>query len=195
MSDNNVKGYSNVDLLRRVKQLKSFVKIPDGYWLLGVQSNEDAYNKFDDKFYLFHKERFIMVAPGTTNAGETGIKRFFTYNKKGVLVVKTDEWYYGLWAYGLHRGKMRALRQVLPIKYYRDGNKNESIEETGELYEGIKGINFHTISYTKKEAFIKKFIGGWSAGCQVVNDIVKYYAILNLLRKQKSISYCLIKEF
>ena len=191
----NVKAYSDKQLLDRVKKLESFQGIPHDYWILGVQSKEDEYNRFDDKFYLFKGTEFSGLAYGTTNAGTTGLKNYNRYNKKGCAVIKTNEWYYGLWRYGLHRGKMAALRQIRPIKYYRDWNKNNKVEEMGKMYEGIIGINFHTVLYQKNMSFWRKLIGGWSVGCQVVNHVGKYYRILNKVKKQKNVSYCLIKEF
>lgn len=190
-----VRGYKTHELLNKVSKLDSFKGIPPGYWILGVQSNEDTYNRFDDKFYVFKGRKFITVVTGTTNAGTTGLKNYEKYNKNGVLVVKTNEWYHGLWKFGYHRGKMPALKQVRPIKYYRDWNKNERIEEVGELKEGLKGINFHTVLYQRNLSFIRKLIGGWSVGCQVVNNVGRYYEILNKLKHQDYVTYCLIKEF
>jgi len=195
MSKSNVRGYGDKELLDRVKSLPSFKRIPKGYWILGVQSNEDETNKFDDKFYCFKGEKFICVSTGTTNAGINGLKGYDKYNKHGVAVVKTDEWYYGLWKYGKHRGKMEALRQVKPIKYYRDGNKNDKIEEMGKMYEGIIGINFHCNTYSKTSEYVRELIGGWSLGCQVPNLVKIYYRIIGLCKNQSNVSYCLIKEF
>jgi len=190
-----VKGYSDVQLLNKVKSLSSFKGIPENFWLLGVQSQEDTYNQFDDKFYLFKGEEFILVTSGTTNAGATGIKKFTKFHLKGVAVIKTNEWYYGLWKYGLHKKKMLALKQVRPIKYYRDSNKNSKIEEKGKLYEGLIGIDFHTDTYIEGSNIFRKFINGWSLGCQVVNNIKDYYKILYIVKDQKEVDYCLIKEF
>lgn len=191
----NVKSYSDNELLDRVSSLDSFKGFPPNYWLLGVQSNEDGYNVFDDKFYLFKGEQFIDVVAGTTNAGTTGLKNYEKYNNKGVAVIKTNEWYHGLWKFGYHRGKMPALKQIRPIKYFRDWNKNNSIEELGKMYKGIIGINFHTVLYQKNLSFWRRLIGGWSVGCQVVNHVGDYYYILNKVKKQKYVTYCLIKEF
>lgn len=190
-----VRNYKDIQLIRKVKELSSYRGIPKGYWILGVQSNEDTYNEFDDKFYLFKGEQFIQVVIGTTNAGTTGLKNYTKYNRKGCAVIKTNEWYYGLWKYGLHRRRMPALRQIRPIKYFRDWNKNNKVEEIGKLYEGIIGINFHTILYQKNLSFWRKLIGGWSVGCQVVNHVGDYYEILNKVKNQKNITFCLIKEF
>lgn len=190
-----VKNYTDEELLERVSSLKSFKGFPPNYWILGVQSQEDVYNQFDDKFYLFKGKKFIMVVSGTTNAGTTGLKNYEKYSKDGVLVVKTDEWYHGLWKFGHHRGKMPALKQIRPIKYFRDWNKNAKVEQMGKMREGIRGVNFHTVTYTKNLSLIRKFIGGWSVGCQVINNVGRYYEILDLVKNQSYISYCLIKEF
>lgn len=189
-----MKNYTDEQLLNRVKGLKSFIRIPNDYWILGVQSKDDKFNEFDDKFYLFKGEKFIMVTTGTTNAGLTGLKHYDTYNPNGCAVIKTDEWYYTLWRPGLHKGKMRALKQYSAIKYYRDWNKNDKAEEIGNINEGVIGINFHTASYQPYNV-ITRLIGGWSTGCQVANNTADYYKILDYIGNQDVVSYCLIKEF
>lgn len=193
--DNSVKGYRDQDLINRVTNLDSFVNMPEDYWILGVQSNEDTFNKFDDKFYLFRGYKFIKVLSGTTNAGKSGLKNYERYNKNGTFVIKTDEWYYGLWKFGYHRGRMEALKQVRPIKGYRDNDRDNKSEEQGDMIEGMYGINFHTITYNKIKNFWRSLIGGWSVGCQVANDYDDYKIVLDLVKEQDSITYCIIKEF
>ena len=46
----NVKNYTDKQLLDRVKLMINYKDIPSGYWILGVRSNEDQANVFDDKF-------------------------------------------------------------------------------------------------------------------------------------------------
>ena len=191
----NVRGYTDKELIDRVKSLPSYKGLPKNYWILGVQSNEDEFNVFDDKFYLFKGDKFILVTSGTTNAGLTGLHHYWKYNKDGAAVIKTDEWYYDLWKFGYHRRRMPALKQIKPIKYYRDWNKNNKAEEIGPMYEGIIGINFHTVLYDRIPNFYRRYINGWSTGCQVVNYVKDYYKILDLVKHQKTVTYCLIKEF
>lgn len=190
----NVRNYTDDQLLNKAKSLPSFMGFPEGYWLLGVQSDEDKFNRFDDKFYLFKGETFVLVTSGTTNAGKAAMFGYEKYNKLGVAVIKTNEWYYDLWRAGLHRGRMKALRQINPIKYYRDDNKNTKIEAFGRVYSKIIYCNFHTNSYNRWNKIIRWVIGGWSACCQVCNDPTDYYLILDLVKKNK-VSYCLLKEF
>lgn len=190
-----VRSYTDAQLLKKVKSLPTFKKIPSDYWILGIQSDEDAFNVFDDKFYLFKGEKFIMVVTGTTNAGAEGHLNYKKYNPGGVAVIKTNEWYYDVWRYGLHKSKMEALRQIRPIKFYRDNDRDGKTEEVGKLYNEIIYANFHTVSYDKRKGYILKLIGGWSVACQVCNNVEEYYKIIALTKNQNAVSYCLLKEF
>lgn len=195
----NVRPYTDKEILARVKSLKSCHAIPIGYWIVGIRSKEDASDQFDDKFYLFQGDKFVMCTTGTTNPGKYGLTSFMDYNKAGCAVVKADEFYHNIWKYGLHKGKMEALVQVSPILYFRDNNKNLKSEEIGEVKTGIIGINFHTATYEKDANKLKKFIawaiGKWSEGCQVCDHAFDYYRIIELVKKQIFVSYCLLNEF
>jgi len=195
MSKSNVKSYSDLQLLNRVKELDTFKKIPDEYWVIGVQSNEDAFNKFDDKFYVFKGEEFVMVMGGTTNAGKSGLEGYDKYGLEGVAVWKTDIFYSDLYKRGLHKGKIDAYRQNKPIFYFRDKDKDKKAEQQGELKHGIIYANFHGSTYNKGSKVVKENIGGWSIACQVVSDNSKYEKFLNITKDQKYLSYCLLMEF
>ncbi len=190
-----VRTFTDKELLARVKELKSFKEVPKGYWLLGVRSNEDKPNSFDDKFYLFKGEEFIIVTSGTTNPGTPTLKQFEKVNKDGAGVLKSEEWYYNVWKFGKHQGKVEALLQLgAKVKVYRDTDKDDKSEEQGKLQEGYFGINFHPNTYDLSKPSGTN-IGWWSAGCQVVNNVDKYKTMIKLLKTEKSVSYCLINEF
>jgi hypothetical protein len=189
-----VKNYTDSQLLNKVKSLPSFNGFPQDFWILGVQSEEDTFNVFDDKFYIFKGQQFIMVTSGTTNAGKNGLMNYDDYNAEGVAVIKTNEFYYNVWKFGLHKGKMEALKQVRPFLISRDGDKDKKIEE-GHSIPVMCGINFHSNTYNLKATEIKEIIGAWSLGCQVVNNMKKYLEIIELVKPQKVVSYCLLKEF
>ena len=191
----NVRNYKDEELLGKVESLTSFKGIPNGYWLLGVQSTEDAYDEFDDKFYVFRGRLFEMSLTGTTNAGADALQNYNKYNPLGTAIIKTDEWYQDLWSPGLHKGKMKCLKQVNPILHYRDKNKDKKAEQTGTLYNKLIGCEFHTATYNEGISFVRKLIGGWSAACQVANNTDQYYKALDLFWTQKFTTYCLIKEF
>ena len=192
-----VKNYTDEQLLSRVKSLPNFKSIPNDYWILGVRSNEDTPDAFDDKFYIFKGEEFITVTSGTTNPGVSILKGGFKrYNNVGAAVVVADHWYYGVWKKGKHLGRTTALLQLgAKIKVHRDGNLNDKSEATSNIVEGYFGINFHPNTYDFNATKTNSKIGGWSAGCQVVNNMAKYREILNLMPSGVKITYCLLNEF
>jgi len=97
MAKSNVRSYTDKELLDRVKATKGFQKIPEGYWILGVRSNEDEENTYDDKFYIFKGEVFQEVITGTTHPGAAILKGgFLRFNKVGAAVLKSDMWYGGI---------------------------------------------------------------------------------------------------
>ena len=190
-----VRPYTDKQLLEKVKSLSSFTKIPSGYWLLGVRSQDDLPNRFDDKIYLFKGEEFVLVTSATTNAGTPTLRQFEKVNKDGAAVLKADEWYYNVWKYGKHNGKVEALLQLgNKVTVYRDTDKDDKSEEQGKLQSGYFGINFHPNTYDLSKPSGTN-IGWWSAGCQVVNNIPNYKIMIKLLKNEKFVSYCLLNEF
>jgi len=190
-----VRPYTDKQLLERVKTLHNYIGIPKGYWLLGVRSQDDIPNTFDDKIYLFKGEEFVVVTSATTNAGTPTLKQFEKVNKKGAAVLKSDEWYYDVWKYGKHNGKVEALLQLgAPVQVYRDTDKDDKSEEQGKIDTGYFGINFHPNTYDLSKPSGTN-IGWWSAGCQVVNKVDIYKIIIRLVKNQANVTYCLINEF
>ena len=190
-----VRNYTTAQLLEKVREIDGFKSYPQEYWLLGVRSNEDTANRFDDKFYLFLGEQFILVTSGTTNPGTPTLMQFEKVNKKGAAVLNADKWYYNVWHFGKHQGKVDALLQLgAPVEVYRDTDKDDDSEEQGVLDHGYFGINFHPNTY-KPSAPKTDVIGWWSSGCQVVNDLNTYKRIITMCKPQKVVSYCLINEF
>lgn len=191
-----VRAYTDKELLQRVKELDSFKDIPSGYWLLGVRSSEDEPNRFDDKIYLFKGEQFVDVTSCTTNPGTTVLRNYSKFNAKGAAVVVADQWYYGVWRKGKHQGKITALIQIgAQIKVWRDGDKDDQSEESLIQQEGFFGINFHPNTYDINAKSTGSLVNGWSAGCQVVNNMEKYRKFINLIPANTSITYCLLNEF
>ena len=92
-----VKSYTNKELLDRVKTLMNFQYIPHDIWILGVRSKEDKPDSFDDKFYIFRGDIFLMVTTGTTNKGLSG-----------TAVMLANWWNYDAYKFGLHKGKFNT---------------------------------------------------------------------------------------
>ena len=194
-----VRAYTDTELINIVGQLQGFRGIPY-YLLIGVRSKEDTFDVFDDKFYFFVNGEFYAMTTGTTNpGGKSLLGGWRKVNTKGSAIIKSNEIYYDVYEYGLHKGKMPALRQrfgpVGNMKYYRDGNDNKKVDELGIVYTGVYNTNFHFNNYDIKTKIKSLMIGGWSEGCQVANDSEGYNKIINKVAgDRRPVTYALIKE-
>lgn len=198
----NVKNYTDKELLDRMKSLDSFLYVPSGPHVIVVRSNEDESDKYDDKLYLFRGEKFIGVMSCTSNSGIYGLRNYFKWNSLGTAVIKFDEIYYNAFMksdginFRHHNGKVQCLRQIAPLKYYRDNNKDNKIDEKGKVFEGIYATNVHPNSYTYKKGILSWFIGKWSTGCTVVNDLTKYWNVLMAnIHYNEPVTYTGLKEW
>lgn len=192
----NVKNYKDSQLLDKVEEIGGIIPNVGKYLIIGVQSNEDAFNKFDDKFYVFDGPKFKQVSTGTTNAGKTALKYFDRYNLTGAAIWKTNQWCPDVFKPGYHKGKMKALRQVKPIAFYRDSDKDDKAEQQGQLYNEIIYANMHGVDYDPYSDVIKQNINGWSFACQVWNRMSDYRKMIKATwSRNLTVDYALLDEF
>lgn len=191
----NIGKYTDEELLELAMQQNGFKYVPKNWWILGFRSKEDAPNTYDDKFYIFFNKECKYVLTGTTNAGTWGLLNFKSYGVNGTAHIKGNEWYYHVWSRGLHRKKVEALVQTGTFKVVRDNDKDLKSGNSGKVYEQKwKGLNFHPNSYNLRSTIVRWFIGKWSLGCQVTNEVTKYADFIEKSRPQRTFSYCLIEE-
>lgn len=194
-----VKSYTDSDIITRMQSLPSYKGMPEGYHLVVIRSDEDEFNVFDDKVYLYNGGKFILVASCTSNPGGPALLGGWKkHNKRGAAVIKADEIYYDGLSYGLHNGKMPALRQVKPFKYSSDWNNNKKVDEDGPVETSIRNTNFHFNSYKvfqKIKLAVSRIIGEWSYGCVVCNEQAKYEEIITRTKPQKFVTLTVLKEF
>jgi hypothetical protein len=213
MSYTKVKNYTDKEILTKARKIIGFVGFPTGYFVIGIRSEEDTFDTFDDKFYIYFNPsdnfegkidgiQFVDVLTGTTNPGGVVLKGgFLKYNKQGAAILKSDYWHYNLWYPTYRQSRGYELRQAKNAPIYRDGNQNGKAEELGEATFSNAGINFHTNTFSAYNTVMKWLIGSWSAGCQVTNDRIKFIKYLKMFlqrskeNKQSKISYCLLQEF
>ena len=190
----NVRSYTDKQLLNRVLDLDTFTHYPTDYWLIAVRSDEDEYNKFDDKFYLFKGTQFVAVYSGTTNTGAKGLKEFDTYNPDGAAVLKADTIVYRSHKRGLSKGRP-VYRQYESFPYFRDNNKNNKAEEIGEERIGVIHAHIHDVKMGNKDEY-KEYINGWSLACMVLNNGAQWHEFFNVHTKdQDFITLCILNEF
>jgi len=146
--------------------------------LIGFRNTNGIFNKWDDflgAFWFEGKTSYFKIFPGTTIPG-----RYYLIdrlvNPNGCAVVLPGQ-YLEAYELGLHKGVQEAFVQRGKIRYFRDNNKNSIIEQTGEVTEGIVGLNIHTTRG------IFPFVNKHSAGCQVFQDPQQFEWVLALARE------------
>lgn len=159
------------------------------FMIVGVRSTLDKPNEFDDIIGLVSGGKITWYT-GTTNPGVDWLKSLM--NPKGTAVLKPGQ-YIDTWGLGLHQGKYEAFKQIKPVTVYRDKDLDDKSEETAVTDTGLFGINIHRAN----EKAISKFIGKWSAGCQVLNNPADFASLLAAAKSSglKSFTYTLLKEF
>jgi flagellar hook-associated protein FlgK len=137
-------------------------------------------NAFDDVITVSFKENgnwAFKEWANTTDPGTKGVKEF--HNAAGVARLVEGQ-YRGSHAIGLHQGKYEALRQVKPVKVYRDANRDMTYDES-KIQEGIFGINIH------KAGVDSTFVENWSEGCQVFKRAADFEEFMTICRKAAKI--------
>ena len=176
-----------------IEEIKSKFKELNYKWLdfhlVGIRSNANERNKFDDLIGIVNKNS-IRWFTCTTNPGTHWLKNLL--NPKGAALLKPNQ-YIDTWKIGLHQGKYEALVQSKLVDVYRDKNLNDIAEESTSIDRGLFGVNIHRAS----DKIISQIIDKWSAGCQVLNNPADFKLLLDDCKASKLpfFTYTLLKEF
>lgn len=149
---------------------------PDG--LVWLRTDQNLTNTFDDFVAVYKGGVCVMAAPASTTAGDNYI--FNPISHLGVTgtaiaceqqVLKSHKFVTSRTWGNLWTGSP-YFQQVLPIKIWRDGNRDRVLNKAVPQV-GLFGINFH-------RGWLGRVINNASAGCQVVPDaswfeIVKHF--------------------
>ena len=194
----------NNSILEQAVKAKGYKWFSNGDYNLNIVGirNSNTKNKvtnaFDDILTLSYKlkgkwkyEEFEC----TTDPGTHWVKNIL--KKSGVAILKPGQ-YRGSHKIGLHQGKYEALRQMKPVKVYRDQNKDGVYDKNEDSVEiGLFGINIHRA--TKHAGKKSKQVDKWSAGCQVIaaaDDFKKFMELANIAKNvwSNSFTYTLIES-
>jgi hypothetical protein len=150
--------------------------------IVGVRNSDTGKkvtNAFDDVITVSFKKDDVWVYKewaNTTDPGTKGVKEF--HNAAGVARLVPGQ-YRSSHTLGLHQGKYEALKQLNPVKVYRDANKDMTYDES-KITEGVFGINIH------KAGVDSTYVENWSEGCQVFKkgaDFEEFMAICRIAAK------------
>lgn len=138
--------------------------------ILGARNDQNP-GEWNDFFIVAIGDELFKLK-GTTDPG-----RKYTVaplNAKGCANICLG-FHEKIWQKGFHKGKP-ALQQCAPIRIWRDANQDHVFDEGEPVYyaPATSGLNYHRGGWSA-------YVGGWSAGCQVPQDPVKYQAHYELI--------------
>nr|WP_238937526.1 hypothetical protein [Pseudoalteromonas sp. S16_S37] len=166
--------------------------------IIGIRSDNTRANTFNDLICVLYQQNGewqLKQYKATTDAGIYWRKHPMNVDGTAVLVAGQ---HLGLWTFGYHQGKYKALVQNKPVLVLRDNDKNEDLQTDGsqaELQSGYFGINCHRAG----EHVESKLVGKWSAGCQVIADPRDYEEFISLCEQSAArygtiFSYTLLEQ-
>ena len=188
--------YTDEQLLARVEtHAQGFEGWKPGLYFIAVRSKADVMDAFDDKGYIFNcrtagrRPEFKMVVTCTTNAGSYGLREYKKYQQTGCAVLKSNAIVYDSHVRGPHKN-YTAYKQVKSFPYFRDSDKDNKAEETGEEKSGVIAANIHRASPSK----VSSVIYNWSVACIVMNRPDEFKAFM-AYANGRPVSLCILKEF
>ena len=189
---------------RRALEIKNYAffgltnKKPWNVNIIGVRSEVDILNKFDDALLVIYRDSRanweVRSYSITTDPGKVWQEK--PMNSKGCALLVPDQ-YQGAYKIDLHLGKYEALCQRNKnVRVYRDANLNhEHDRDAGTIDEGMFGINIHRSRSTGES----ELVNSWSAGCQVFKNATDFKDFMELMKRSEdrfgnSFTYTLITE-
>lgn len=181
-----MRRYTTEELRARFKEMG--YQFPE-FHVIGVRSNADVPDRFDDSIYLYDNGELLYFEKATTNPGAHWLQNFL--NKSGTAVLKLGQ-YINTWIIGKHQGLYKALVQIRPVTVWRDADKDLK-SETGKEDTGMFGINIHRAN----PSITSVLIGKWSAGCQVLANPVEFDTLISRCERsaKTQFTYTLLQEF
>lgn len=163
--------------------------------IVGIRNSttgQKVTNLFDDLLTISYKVEGKWTSycwPATTEPGKKGM---LEGKASGGVARLVEGQYRGAYSIGLHQGKYEALRQVKPVKVYRDGNRDLTYDEN-KMAEGLFGINIH------KAGKDSTWVENWSEGCQVFKRVKDFDEFMKIVKKAakihgNSFTYTLIES-
>lgn len=134
-------------------------------------------NLFDDEFYMVYQEggkNIVRKWACTTDAGKTYMLK--PMNKNGTAIINEGQ-YRGAYTFGLHQGKYECLRQLKPVSYSRDNNKDTKHDIGGKVFEEVGFTNIHHAGADSGQ------VDSWSAGCVVLKRIKDFDEMMSIAKK------------
>lgn len=140
--------------------------------IVGWRNKNSRVNYFDDyiSVYWQEKDEWQTVSyKATTLPGLPSLLK--PSNPKGSAILAPGQ-YHEAYQLGDYKG-YKALKQVRPVKVFRDSNLDKSFDFENPEF-GLFGIHIH------KAGLWNSLVGPYSAGCQVFKNTYEYEAFIKI---------------
>ncbi len=174
----------SLELIKKTMQAKGYVWFDDednksfDVNIIGVRNvstGGEVTNLFDDTITLSYKEYGVWKFFQWSATTEPGKKGMLEGKAVGGVAFLVPGQYRKSHSIGLHQGKYQALRQVGPLKLYRDGDKDLEFDKDKIMECDNCGINIHMAGENSN------LVENWSEGCQVFRrkrDFLDFMAVI-----------------
>lgn len=177
-------------MLSRVKAILKdygFVLYTKPYQLniVGLRGRSTAPNNFDDEIHVFYMKTDgkwnYHIYSATTDPGTYWLNN--PSYEQGTAILAQGQ-YVNAYTIGKHKGLYDALVQVHPVTVIRDYNRNAVLDfNNGQKQTGLFGINVHRAESNGTT----RFIGKYSAGCQVFQNAADFTEFMALARQHEKL--------
>lgn len=187
--------------MRNYDQIKLAIESLNFKWFTGPNSLNYVWERIDfhatnhmtdflHVCWLDEKgKKQIISIPGTTKPGHIG-SLFNPVTVRGVTgtaIIRSPQQVIGGWEFRDTREEFSHypyFRQVAPVDYWRDGNKDTEIDKVNPEEDKINGTHWHIMS--KKNQKGSGNINNWSLGCSgAIED--EFEKILPITRKSVAV--------
>lgn len=174
---------NKVAQLRAVLKKKGYAFFESGEFnlnIIAIREDDKFENKFSDTLHIVYKvfgKWRVLTLPWTTLAGTLGFggeQNPLTASQTGTGVSGTAiilegqyrgafKWVENGWQYPF----LQYFKQVKPLKYLRDNDRNGIITRDGKIYEGDYQTHIHAMSPEGMDQdYVNYDWSPWSQGCQ-----------------------------
>lgn len=164
----------------------SIVNVPNYVW---ERTSFKATNKFTDFLHVCWIDetgkKNILTIPGTTKPGLVGslYNPLTVRGVTGTAIIRSPQQVIDGWDFRDTDKEFSGypyFRQVAPVDYWRDGNKDDNIDKVNPEEDKINGTHWHIMSKINQKG--SGFVNNWSLGCAgAIED--EFEKILPVTRK------------
>lgn len=160
---------------------KVFIVEPFNLNIVGWRNRFGEVDEYCDYLAVYYMERGtwkVKTWEASTRPGKSYL--LSPINKKGTAILKPGQ-YLNSYALGQYKGSL-ALRQILPVKVFRDDNKDVLWDTNAATTDfGKFGIHIH------RSSRFAKIVGRNSAGCQVFKNTGDYLEFIDLCQRAAAV--------